>query len=67
MFAFNESKELAQVQHVIFANMGILHEELSAMPPTVLDIITDGYFSTYLDLVGEDMETCTKAFGQSWK
>ena len=56
MFALDEKKNLKLVKHIAFVNL--TEENNVQAPPAYIDVVSDSYFLTYLDIIKKDMDIC---------
>jgi hypothetical protein len=60
MFALDQKKHLSEIEHVGFVN---LSEDVDNFekPPVFIDVVKDTYFSSYIDIISEEMKIFLKS------
>lgn len=56
MFSLDEKKDLKPVEHIAYVNL--TEENNMQAPPAYIDIVSDSYLPTYLDIIRNDMKIC---------
>jgi hypothetical protein len=56
LFALDTNKKLSAIDHLVFVNLD--EESEMQLHPPLIDVVSDGYFQKYLELIRNDMGIC---------